>query len=89
MITLLKPNVVRKLSYDLKLMGQCAVQVIYSKDRKSIAQVEHMPLETLRAEKAVKERLRPIIILKIGLILKTQILLSVFRLLVFLMSLLK
>ncbi len=52
MITLLKPNVVRKLSYDLKLMGQCAVQVIYSKDRKSIAQIEHMPLETLRAEKA-------------------------------------
>ena len=33
-------------------MGQCAIQVIYSKDRKSIAQVEHMPIETLRAEKA-------------------------------------
>ena len=49
MITLLKPNVVRKLCYDLKLMGQCAVQVIYSKDRKSIAQLEHIPLETLRA----------------------------------------
>ena len=52
MITLLKPNTVRKLSYDLKLMGQCAVQVIYSKDRKSIAQLEHLPIETLRAEKA-------------------------------------
>ena len=52
MLTLLKPNTVRKLSYDLKLMGQCAVQVIYSKDRKSIAQLEHLPIETLRAEKA-------------------------------------
>ena len=52
MISLFKKNVVRKLCYDLKLMGQCAVQVIYSKDRKKIAQIEHMPIETLRAEKA-------------------------------------
>ena len=51
MITLLKKDVVRKLSYDLKLMGQCAMQVIYSKDRTKIAQIEHMPIETLRAEK--------------------------------------
>ncbi len=51
MISLLKKDVVRKLCYDLKLMGQCAMQVIYSKDRKSIAQIEHMPIETLRAEK--------------------------------------
>ena len=51
MITLLKKDVVRKLSYDLKLMGQCAIQVIYSKDRNKIAQVEHIPVETLRAEK--------------------------------------
>ena len=52
MITLLKKDVVRKLCYDLKLMGQCAIQVIYSKDRKSIAKIEHFPIETLRAEKA-------------------------------------
>ena len=51
MVSLFKKDVVRKLCYDLKLMGQCAVQVIYSKDRKSIAQLEHMPIETLRAEK--------------------------------------
>jgi len=51
MITLLKKDVVRKLSYDLKLMGQCAMQVIYSKDRNKIAQIEHIPVETLRAEK--------------------------------------
>ena len=51
MISLFKKEVVRKLCYDLKLMGQCAVQVIYSKDRKTIAQLEHFPIETLRAER--------------------------------------
>jgi hypothetical protein len=51
MISLFKKDVVRKLCYDLKLMGQCAIQIIYSKDRSRIAQVEHMPIETLRAEK--------------------------------------
>ena len=51
MMSLLKKDTVRKLCYDLKLMGQSAIQVIYSKDRKTIAQVEHMPIETLRAEK--------------------------------------
>ena len=51
MVSLFKKDVVRKLCYDLKLMGQCAIQIIYSKDRKTIAQIEHMPVETLRAEK--------------------------------------
>jgi len=51
MVSLFKKDVVRKLCYDLKLMGQCAIQVIYSKDRKTIAQLEHIPVETLRAEK--------------------------------------
>lgn len=52
MISLFQKDCVRKLCYDLKLMGQCAIQVIYSKDRSRIAQVEHFPIETLRAEKA-------------------------------------
>jgi hypothetical protein len=51
MVTLLHKDCVRKLVYDLKLMGQCAIQVIYSKDRKTVAQVEHMPVETLAMEK--------------------------------------
>tara|TARA_R110001632_G_scaffold120942_2_gene233636 strand:+ start:604 stop:2565 length:1962 start_codon:yes stop_codon:yes gene_type:complete len=51
MISLFKKDMVRKVCYDLKLMGQCAMQVIYSKDRKTIAQVEHIPVENLRAEK--------------------------------------
>ena len=44
-----------KLASDLKLMGQCAIQVIYSQDRLRIAQVEHVPIETLRAEKCNEE----------------------------------
>ena len=51
MITLFHDDCVRRLSSDLKLMGQCAMQVIYSKDRKTIARVEHIPVQTLRAEK--------------------------------------
>jgi hypothetical protein len=51
MVGLFKKDTVRKFCYDLKLMGQCAIQVIYSKDRTKIAQVEHLPIETLRAEK--------------------------------------
>ena len=51
-ISLFHKDCVRKLAYDLKLMGQCAIQVIYSKDRKRVAQVEHLPIETLRAEKS-------------------------------------
>lgn len=50
-IVLFKKEIVRKLVYDLKLMGQCAIQIIYSKDRTKIAQVEHMPVETLAMEK--------------------------------------
>ena len=52
MMTLFKKDIVRKLVYDYKLLGQCAIQIIYSKDRKSIAQIEHLPIETIRAEKA-------------------------------------
>ena len=51
MISLFKKDVVRRLAYDLKLAGQCAIQVIYSKDKKTIEKVEHLPIETLRAEK--------------------------------------
>ena len=51
MVSLFKKDIVRKLCYDLKLMGQCAIQVVYSKDRSVIAEIEHMPIETLRAAK--------------------------------------
>ena len=51
MISLFKKDDVRRFAYDLKLAGQCAIQVIYSKDKKTIEKVEHLPIETLRAEK--------------------------------------
>ena len=51
MITMFHKDCVQKLCFDLKLMGQCAMQVIYSKDRKTIAKVAHIPVENLRAEK--------------------------------------
>lgn len=55
MVTLLNKNCVRKVTYDLKLMGQAAIQVIYSKDRSKIVELVHLPVETLRAEKANEE----------------------------------
>ena len=51
MVSLFKKDVVRRACYDLKLMGQCAIQIIYNSDRSKIVQLEHMPIETLRAEK--------------------------------------
>ena len=50
-ITLLHKDCLRKLCADLKLFGQCSMQVIYSKDKKKIARVEHIPVEQLAAEK--------------------------------------
>ena len=51
MISLFKKDDLRRFAYDLKLSGQCAMQVIYSKDKKTIEKVGHLPIETLRAEK--------------------------------------
>ena len=51
MVSLFRKDVVRRVCYDLKLMGQAAIQVIYNSDRSKIVQLEHMPIETLRAEK--------------------------------------
>jgi len=48
---LLNKNVIKRITHDYKMMGQAALQVIYTKDRSKIAQVEHIPVETLRAEK--------------------------------------
>jgi len=50
-ISLFSKHTVRNLSKDLKVLGQCAVQVIYSKNRKKIARVEHIPVHLLRPEK--------------------------------------
>ena len=50
MISLMKKDVIKKVIYDYYLMGGAALQVIYGKGRKQIVQIEHIPVETLRAE---------------------------------------
>jgi hypothetical protein len=40
-----------RLCYDLKAMGQCAIQVVYSIDKTRIIECNHFPVETLRSGK--------------------------------------
>lgn len=51
MVTLFKKDCIKQLISDLKMLGQCAIQVIYSKDRESILEAYHIPIQLLRAEK--------------------------------------
>ena len=44
-----------RLCYDLKAMGQCAIQVVYSLDRTRIVECNHWPVETLRSGKCNEE----------------------------------
>ena len=55
MRSLIHEDCLRKVTSDLKLMGQAAFQIIYSQGGNEIAQVEHMPIQTLRAEKCNEE----------------------------------
>lgn len=48
---LLNDDVVERLCYDLKAMGNCAIQVVYSIDRTRIVKCNHFPVETLRSGK--------------------------------------
>jgi hypothetical protein len=48
---LLDNDTVERLCYDLKAMGNCAVQVVYSLDRTRIVECNHFPVETLRSGK--------------------------------------
>jgi hypothetical protein len=45
----------KKLVSDYVMMGQCAIQVVYSQDHNTIVRVEHIPIETLRAERCNEE----------------------------------
>jgi hypothetical protein len=55
MVSLLTDEVIRKLAYDLKLMGQCAIQVAYNTKHDKILKVGHIPVETLAMEVCDKE----------------------------------
>ncbi|NBR62643.1 MAG: hypothetical protein EBT86_13690, partial [Actinobacteria bacterium] len=51
MIALFDKECVRKMALDFKMLGQFAIQVIYTKDHKKIAKAYHIPVHLLRAEK--------------------------------------
>lgn len=48
-------DTVERLCNDLKAMGQCAIQVIYSIDKSTILECNHFPVETLRSGKCNAE----------------------------------
>ena len=53
MKNLFSKDCMKKVCYDYKMMGQAAMQIIYSKDHSEIVEASHIPIETLRAEKAL------------------------------------
>lgn len=44
-------EIITKISFDLKLQGAFALNVIWSKDRSRISQIKHIPVEKLRVGK--------------------------------------
>jgi hypothetical protein len=55
---LLRPREVKRLVNDYKLLGQGAMQLTYNKAKTKILKVSHFPMETLRAEKATKGKIK-------------------------------
>lgn len=49
MLSLIKPNALRKVALERKLLGMAAIQIGYDKGQVSF--IEHFPMQTLRAEK--------------------------------------
>jgi hypothetical protein len=44
-------EVVKKISFDFKLQGAFALNIVWSKDRTQIAEIYHVPVEKIRCEK--------------------------------------
>ncbi len=42
----------QKVVADYVMMGQCSLQVVYSQDHNTIVEVQHIPIETLRAARS-------------------------------------
>ena len=45
------PDCLKRLSFDLKLHGQCYVNVIWNKPRTKVAQIKHIPAQYIRSGK--------------------------------------
>ena len=52
MQSLLRPNDIKRIVNDLKMLGQATIQVVYKSGKREISGLHHFPMETLRAEKA-------------------------------------
>jgi len=52
---LFSKETLRKITTDYYLLGQFALQVIYAKNKKSIVEVQHLPIQNLRPEKCNKD----------------------------------
>lgn len=59
MMALFTKDCMKKVVSDFKMMGNAAIQVIYNQDHSRIVKVEHIPVETLRAEKCNEEGFIP------------------------------
>ena len=51
MKALFDKDCLRRMVSDYKMMGQCAIQVVYNEEHDTIVDIEHIPIECLRAEK--------------------------------------
>jgi hypothetical protein len=51
LLSMFSKETVRNCVSDLKMLGQCALQIAYKGGHKSILSVKHLPVETLAAEK--------------------------------------
>lgn len=48
---LIKPDCIRAVTLDLKMLGQYAFHCVKSKDKKSYVKISHWPIQTLRPER--------------------------------------
>lgn len=55
MVGLFHKDCIKQIISDYKMLGQFAIQVIYNKDRSLIVEVNHVPIQLLRAEKCNEE----------------------------------
>ncbi len=55
MMALFNQDCLRKLAFELKALGQCAIQIHYSKDHKKILKAYHIPVQLLAPEKCNKD----------------------------------
>jgi len=57
---------IRKVSLDLKLLGQAAFNVVWNKGKTEIKKAKHLPIQNLRPEKAVDGNIQDITTQMIG-----------------------